>query len=87
MTDLGYDVKYEPKIVYHNKGFLVNKWFDAWEKFQIDTFIPGGIDAFWTSGAFDHLNCQNTKEFNQKKFKKFKWPGVPFPYKKGMCYL
>ena len=25
MTDLGYDVKYEPKIVYHNKGFLVNK--------------------------------------------------------------
>ena len=45
-TDLGYDVKYEPKIVYHNKGFLMNKWFDAWEKFQIDTFIPGGIDAF-----------------------------------------
>ena len=46
MTDLGYDVKYEPKIVYHNKGFRVNKWFDAWEKFRIDTFIPGGIDAF-----------------------------------------
>ena len=34
MTDLGYDVKYEPKIVYHNKGFRVNKWFDAWEKFR-----------------------------------------------------
>ena len=45
MTDLGYDVKYEPKIVYHN-NFHVNKWFDAWENFRIDIFIPGGIDAF-----------------------------------------
>ena len=44
MTDLGYDVKYEPKKVYHN-NFQVNKWFDAWENFRIDTFIPGGFDS------------------------------------------
>lgn len=45
MTDLSYDVKYEPKKVYHN-NFHVNKWFDAWENFRIDTFIPGGFDTF-----------------------------------------
>ena len=26
-------------------------------------------------GAFDHLNCQHTKEFDKKIFKKVKRPG------------
>ena len=65
------DISVELSTIFSNIYIWINGFY-AWKNFLVVFFEKVGIWRF--SGAFDHLTCQHTVEFDQN-FSKSQMPG------------